>query len=131
MCEWTTDGPCVKEYFPPEKIHSGESDFDPPRFKPDPSVYLLAAERASAIPRNCIAVEDSTSGVGSAANAGLGMIVGYVGASHIAEENKDGHAETLMAGRVAASSSSSSSSFPPPPPQNPPPPPQNPSLLRL
>lgn len=28
----------------PEKIHSGESDFEPPRFKPDPSVYLLAAE---------------------------------------------------------------------------------------
>jgi len=31
-------------WFSPEKIHSGESDFDPPRFKPDPSVYLLAAE---------------------------------------------------------------------------------------
>ena len=29
-------------YFPPEKIHSGESDFEPPRFKPDPSVYLVS-----------------------------------------------------------------------------------------
>lgn len=30
----------LDDYFPPDKIHSGESDFDPPRFKPDPSVYL-------------------------------------------------------------------------------------------
>ena len=87
-----------QEYFPPEKIHSGESDFDPPRFKPDPSVYLLAAEKTNAKPENCIAVEDSTSGVGSAANAGLGMIVGYVGGSHISQEMEDGHAGTLMAG---------------------------------
>jgi HAD superfamily hydrolase (TIGR01509 family) len=53
-----------QEFFPPSKIHSGESDFDPPRFKPDPSVYLLAAEKENALPVNCIAVEDSTSGVG-------------------------------------------------------------------
>jgi HAD superfamily hydrolase (TIGR01509 family) len=46
------------EYFPPEKIHSGESDFDPPRFKPDPSVYLLAAKSEDADPKNCVAVED-------------------------------------------------------------------------
>lgn len=90
--------PWLQEFFPPEKIHSGESDFDPPRFKPDPSVYLLAAEKTDARPENCIAVEDSTSGVGSAANAGLGMIVGYVGGSHISAEMEDGHAGTLMAG---------------------------------
>lgn len=30
----------LDDYFPPGKIHSGESDFNPPRFKPDPSVYL-------------------------------------------------------------------------------------------
>lgn len=87
-----------QDFFPPEKIHSGESDFDPPRFKPDPSVYLLAAEKANAMPLNCIAVEDSTSGVGSAANAGLGLIVGYVGGSHITEEMEDAHARSLMAG---------------------------------
>lgn len=85
-----------EEFFPPEKIHSGESDFDPPRFKPDPSVYLLAAEKIDALPENCVAVEDSTSGIGSAANAGLGMIVGYVGGSHITEERREGHAGTLM-----------------------------------
>lgn len=29
----------LEGYFPLDKIHSGESDFDPPRFKPNPSVY--------------------------------------------------------------------------------------------
>lgn len=86
------------DYFPPEAIHSGESDFDPPRFKPDPSVYELAAEKTGVATANAVAVEDSTSGVGSAANAKIGMIVGYVGGSHIAEGSKDDHAATLMAG---------------------------------
>lgn len=53
-------------------MHSGESDFDPPRFKPNPSVYLKAAETEGKEPANCIAVEDSGSGVGSASNAGVG-----------------------------------------------------------
>lgn len=53
-------------------MHSGESDFDPPRFKPNPSVYLKAAETEGKEPVNCIAVEDSGSGVGSASNAGVG-----------------------------------------------------------
>ena len=48
-------------------------------------------------PARCVAVEDSASGVGSAANAKLGLIVGYVGASHIAD--KEGHAKMLLAGK--------------------------------
>eukprot|EP00192_Tetraselmis_astigmatica_P013520 CAMPEP_0117657770 /NCGR_PEP_ID=MMETSP0804-20121206/5506_1 /TAXON_ID=1074897 /ORGANISM="Tetraselmis astigmatica, Strain CCMP880" /LENGTH=326 /DNA_ID=CAMNT_0005464243 /DNA_START=426 /DNA_END=1406 /DNA_ORIENTATION=+ len=90
-------------WFSPDKIHSGESDFDPPRFKPDPSVYLLAAKSENSDIAHCIAVEDSASGVGSAANAGVGMIVGYVGASHIAEEVVDSHSKMLMAGEKADS----------------------------
>ncbi|CAM9238672.1 unnamed protein product [Choristocarpus tenellus] len=86
----------LDEYFPLEKIHSGESDFDPPRFKPDPSVYLKAASHEGADPKMCVAVEDSLSGVGSAANAEVGLIVGYVGASHIKEEKKSPHAKALM-----------------------------------
>ncbi|CAN0188945.1 unnamed protein product, partial [Ectocarpus sp. 8 AP-2014] len=80
------------------KVHSGESDFDPPRFKPNPSVYLKAAETEGKEPVNCIAVEDSGSGVGSASNAGVGLTVGYVGASHIPDYKKDTHAEMLMSG---------------------------------
>lgn len=90
-------------WFSPEKIHSGESDFDPPRFKPDPSVYLLAAKSENADIGNCVAVEDSASGVGSAANSGIGMIVGYVGASHIRDDVVDSHAKMLMAGDKADS----------------------------
>mmetsp|Transcript_41567 Transcript_41567/g.106340 ORF Transcript_41567/g.106340 Transcript_41567/m.106340 type:complete len:376 (-) Transcript_41567:148-1275(-) len=90
-------------WFSPEKIHSGESDFDPPRFKPDPSVYLLAAESEGSDIANCVAVEDSASGVGSAANSGIGMIVGYVGASHISDAVVVEHAKMLMAGEKADS----------------------------
>ena len=46
-------------------------------------------------------VEDSASGVGSAANAGCGLIVGYVGATHIPAERKDSHAKMLMEGKRA------------------------------
>lgn len=86
------------EHFPPEKIHSGESDFDPPRFKPDPAVYRLAAKSEGKEPSKCIAVEDSVSGVGSSATAGIGLIVGYVGGSHIPGELKEAHAKALLAG---------------------------------
>ena len=32
------DTASLRDWFPEDKIHSGESDFDPPRFKPDPAV---------------------------------------------------------------------------------------------
>lgn len=88
-------------YFPADKVWSGESDFDPPRFKPDPAVYLLAAEKEGQVPSMCIAVEDSASGVGSASNAKMGLIVGYVGSSHIPAEKKASHAAELIAGTRA------------------------------
>ena len=43
-------------------------------------------------------MEDSTTGIASAANAGIGLIVGYVGGSHIARELEDLHAESLLGG---------------------------------
>lgn len=92
------DAAGLRSYFPSDElnIHSGESDFEPPRFKPAPDVYLRAASYVKLPPAQCIAVEDSASGVGSAANAKVGLIVGYVGASHI--RDKEGHAEMLMQG---------------------------------
>eukprot|EP00614_Pseudopedinella_elastica_P003071 CAMPEP_0172585006 /NCGR_PEP_ID=MMETSP1068-20121228/4502_1 /TAXON_ID=35684 /ORGANISM="Pseudopedinella elastica, Strain CCMP716" /LENGTH=607 /DNA_ID=CAMNT_0013379333 /DNA_START=199 /DNA_END=2022 /DNA_ORIENTATION=- len=86
----------LRPFFPAAKIHSGESDFTPPRFKPAPDVYLLAAASERTPPSLCVAVEDSASGVGSAANAKMGLIVGYVGATHISD--KTGHAAMLMRG---------------------------------
>ena len=91
----------LRDWFPDDKIHSGESDFVPPRFKPDPGVYLKAAAAEGVPVSACIAVEDSVSGVGSAANAEIALIVGYVGASHISAAAQDGHAATLMQVRAA------------------------------
>lgn len=90
----------LRQYFPSDvdHIHSGASDFSPPRFKPDPAVYLRAAHSVGRDPGACIAVEDSASGIGSAANAGIGLIVGYVGASHIAPEMKESHARSILKG---------------------------------
>ena len=88
----------LTEFFPDEKIHSGESDFDPPRFKPLPDVYLKAAEAEEIPVSSCVAVEDSVSGVGAAANAGLALIIGYAGASHITLETEDTHADSLLTG---------------------------------
>eukprot|EP00667_Euglena_gracilis_P014149 EG_transcript_14644 len=94
----SVDAANLRRFFPPERIHSGESDFDPPRFKPDPAVYLKAVEEEGLDASHCIAVEDSASGVGSAANAKMGLIVGYVGGSHIPSEKKAAHAAMLMRG---------------------------------
>jgi sugar-phosphatase len=44
------------------------------RGKPDPAPYLLAARRLGADPVGCLAVEDSRSGVHSAAAAGMRVI---------------------------------------------------------
>jgi len=97
------DAANLRPFFPTDEthIHSGESDFNPPKFKPAPDVYLRAASSVERPPRECIAVEDSASGVGSASNAGIGLIVGYVGAGHIADEMKESHAKMLMAGAKA------------------------------
>eukprot|EP00440_Ansanella_granifera_P074772 gb/GFBE01081143.1/.p1 GENE.gb/GFBE01081143.1/~~gb/GFBE01081143.1/.p1 ORF type:complete len:950 (+),score=198.27 gb/GFBE01081143.1/:1-2850(+) len=94
------DAAGLRHMFPSDddSIHSGESDFDPPRFKPEPDVYLKAADSVERNPADCVAVEDSASGVGSAANAGIGFIVGYVGGSHIDSELKESHARMLMEG---------------------------------
>jgi beta-phosphoglucomutase-like phosphatase (HAD superfamily) len=90
----------LRSFFPSddEHIHSGESDFSPPKFKPAPDVYIRAASSVGRMPSDCIAVEDSASGVGSASNAGIGLIVGYVGAGHITQDLRKAHAHMLMAG---------------------------------
>merc|ERR1712187_503867 len=93
----------LRSFFPSddEHIHSGESDFNPPKFKPAPDVYIRAASSVCRLPSECVAVEDSASGVGSASNAGIGLIVGYVGAGHIAPDMQKSHAHMLMAGEKA------------------------------
>lgn len=47
---------------------------DTVRHKPDPEPYLLAAQRLSVPIRNCLAIEDSVSGVRAAAAAGATVV---------------------------------------------------------
>ncbi|WP_447957460.1 HAD family hydrolase [Vreelandella sp. EE7] len=59
-----------------------------PAPKPDPAIYRLAAQTLGVSPHHCLAVEDSVAGVRSAVAAGL-TVVGFVGASHIGEDQAD------------------------------------------
>ena len=62
----------ISEYF--DSITSGN---DVKRGKPDPDVFLLAAERIGVNPRDCFVVEDSENGVRAAKAAGM-TAIGYV-----------------------------------------------------
>ncbi|WP_112663260.1 HAD family hydrolase [Microvirga flavescens] len=61
------------------------------RGKPAPDLFLLAAERMNAHPRDCIVVEDSPAGVTGAVAAGM-RVIGFIGGGHCGE----GHAERLL-----------------------------------
>lgn len=60
------------------------------RGKPDPDVFLHAAERFEVDPAQVLVVEDSVSGVTGAVRAGM-RVVGFTGASH----SFPGHADLL------------------------------------
>ena len=47
---------------------------DVERSKPDPAIYLLAAQRLGVPPERCLAIEDSPNGVLSARRAGMAVI---------------------------------------------------------
>ena len=51
-----------------DAVVSGE---DVHRAKPDPEIYLLAAERLHADPDDCVAIEDTTHGIAAARGAGM------------------------------------------------------------
>jgi beta-phosphoglucomutase-like phosphatase (HAD superfamily) len=44
----------------------------------------------------CVAVEDSISGVRAAVAAGIGQIIGYVGGTHINEDERKSRADALQ-----------------------------------
>lgn len=69
----------AREFFADDQLFSGE---DVENHKPFPDVYLYAASGTGVNPVNCLAVEDSFSGVKAGKAAGM-KVVGYLGASHI------------------------------------------------
>jgi HAD superfamily hydrolase (TIGR01509 family) len=54
-----------------DAIVSGD---DVARSKPDPAIYLLAAQRLEVPPERCLAIEDSPNGVESARRAGMAVV---------------------------------------------------------
>jgi HAD superfamily hydrolase (TIGR01509 family) len=62
------------------------------RGKPAPDLFLFAAARMSAMPEDCVVIEDSLPGVQAAVAAGM-RVIGFTGGSHC----RPGHAERLRA----------------------------------
>jgi beta-phosphoglucomutase-like phosphatase (HAD superfamily) len=77
----------IAHFFPPEHVYSAATSLNPPSSKPDPKIYLYAAEQLGVKPSEAITVEDSKSGATAAMRAGIPCI-GYVGIYGI-EEGKD------------------------------------------
>ncbi|TGT79491.1 HAD-IA family hydrolase, partial [Mesorhizobium sp. M5C.F.Ca.ET.164.01.1.1] len=69
------------------RIFSG-LDIPSKKTKPAPDVFLYAAERLNADPKNTFVIEDSVHGVTGARTAGM-RVIGFTGAAH----SYPGHAD--------------------------------------
>lgn len=78
-------------------IYSGD---DVARGKPDPDLFLLAAEKLGHDPGDCLAIEDSTNGVRAAVAAGM-EVWGFTGGGH-ADAGLGGRLQGAGAARVFA-----------------------------
>jgi HAD superfamily hydrolase (TIGR01509 family) len=56
--------------------------------KPAPDLFLYAADRMAAAPRDCVVVEDSRAGVAAGIAAGM-RVLGFAGGSHCASDHAD------------------------------------------
>lgn len=89
----------LARFFPPGRRFSAETSLPRPISKPDPAIYLFAAERLGLAPTEAVAVEDSVPGVSSAVAAGI-PVLGNL--QFVAEsERSDRRDELLTAGATA------------------------------
>ena len=86
----------LTDYFPSERIFSAQGSLPIRRPKPLPDIYLHAVKCLEAEVSGCVAVEDSISGVRSAVAAGIGKIIGYVGGTHISNDERRSRADALL-----------------------------------
>ncbi len=86
----------LTDYFPSERIFSAHDSLPVPRPKPLPDIYLYVVKCLGAEVSDCVAVEDSLSGVRAAVAAGIGQIIGYVGGTHISEDERKSRADALQ-----------------------------------
>lgn len=86
----------LTEYFPSKLVFSANDSLPVRRPKPLPDIYLYAAKCLEADVSDCIAVEDSTSGIKAAVAAGIGQVIGYVGGTHISNDERKSRASALV-----------------------------------
>ena len=86
----------LTDYFPSKKVFSAHDSLPAARPKPLPDIYLYAAKCLDAEVSGCVAVEDSLSGVKAAVAAEIGQIIGYVGGTHISENERQSRADALV-----------------------------------
>jgi beta-phosphoglucomutase-like phosphatase (HAD superfamily) len=86
----------LTDYFPSDQIFSAHDSLPVPRPKPLPDIYLHAVKCLDAEVSDCVAIEDSLSGVRAAVAAGIGQIIGYVGGTHISEDERKSRADALQ-----------------------------------
>jgi len=84
----------LKHFFGPH-IYSGEQV---ERGKPDPDLFLLAAQKLDVAPAACLVIEDSVNGVHAARSAGM-EVWGFTGGSH-ADEGLANRLREVGAARV-------------------------------
>jgi HAD superfamily hydrolase (TIGR01509 family) len=58
------------------------------RGKPAPDLFLYAADRMGAEPRDCLVIEDSVFGVRAAVDAGM-RVIGFAGGGHCGPKHRD------------------------------------------
>lgn len=86
----------LTEYFPNKLVFSANDSLPVRRPKPLPDIYLYAAKCLDADVADCVAVEDSVSGIKAAVAAEIGQIIGYVGGTHISEDERNSRADALV-----------------------------------
>ncbi len=86
----------LSEYFPSKQIFSAHDSLPVRRPKPLPHIYLHAVKCLEAEVSRCVAVEDSISGVKAAVAAGIGQIIGYVGGTHVSNDERRSRADALV-----------------------------------
>lgn len=67
--DFTLDGLGIRKYF-----HAVIDSTMVIKGKPDPQIYLKAAEELNILPENCVVMEDALAGIQSAKNAGMDVI---------------------------------------------------------
>ena len=88
----------LADLFPAGDRFSAQDSLPAPTSKPDPAVYVLAAQRLGVAPGQALAVEDATAGVESAVGAGIPVVGNLVFVAP--EEREARRAQLLEAGAL-------------------------------